>query len=361
MTRLTRRARVGVVTAALALGAATGTLGCKKLLKGGLAGGADAGKPTSSNHVNSPQDDADEHMQEKLDAYIACLNTLSSPVRASRSRYFSWVNPKTGPTGTERNINGLYDLPNAAAQKCTEGLAKAKPLLPKDAKLETAGDDFAKTVTELDGLIHEVFTYYENKNFKDDKFAKGKAIHPRLMAAFSAFSKADTNLHATLDGITKPLALRGLSRIERDEGKSFLFHRKHVLLAARELVEAGDPVGDDDAVDFALYNASFSEVDKALTELQTFGAAHKIDLDARTNAAWPMAKSNFEQFERAAESYRKKSRDYLRCLRDAPAKAKAPSGKVDQEKMGPCPDGKPKDVVEKYNEFIRVSNNHPFP
>ena len=344
---------------ALTLSAVTGTLGCKKLFKG--KNSKDAGATTSSASGNSPQDDIDEQMQEKLDAYIICLNTLSSPVHSTRARYFSWVNPKTGPTGQERNVFGLFDLPNEAAQKCTAGLAKSKALPPRDAKLEAAGDEFAKSVTELDALIDEVFTYYENKNFKDDKFAKGKAIHPKLMTAFTNFSKADNGLHATLDGITKPLAQRALARIERDEGRKFRYHRKHVLLTARELVEAGDPVGDDDNVDFALYNASFGEFDKALTELQGFGLLHKNDLDAQTNPAWPLAKSNFDQFGRAAEDFRKKSREYLRCLRDAPAKAKTATGKVDPEKIGPCTDGRPRDVVQKYNDFIHTSNDHQFP
>lgn len=359
MGMLTARLGTLAVAGALVLCSATGTLGCKKLLKG--KGGVDAGKATTTTSANSPQDDADEQMQDKLDAYIICLNTLSSPVHSTRARYFSWVNPKTGPTGNERVVLGLFDLPKDSAQKCTAGLAKAKALPPKDAKLEAAGDEFAKTVMELDGLIDEVFTYYENRNFKDDKFAKGKAMHPRLMAAFSAFSKADTNLHATLDGITKPLAQRALARIEREEGKKFRYHRKHVLLSARELVEAGDPVGEDDDIDFALYNASFNELDKALTELQLYGAIHKNELDAQTNPAWPLAKSNFDQFDRAAETYRKKAREYLRCLRDAPAKAKTPAGKVDPDKMGACPDGRPRDVVAKYNEFIRTSNDHQFP
>ena len=344
---------------ALTLSAMTGTLGCKKLLKGKNSA-KDAGATTTTSG-NSPQDDLDEQMQEKLDAYIICLNTLSSPVHATRSRYFSWVNPKTGPTGQERNVFGLFDLPADAPQKCTSGLAKSKLLPPRDAKLEAAGDEFAKTVTELDALIKEVFTYYENKNFKDDKFAKGKAVHPRLMTAFTNFSKADNGLHATLDGITKPLAQRALARIEREDGRKFRYHRKHVLLSARELVEAGDPVGEDDNVDFALYNASFGEFDKALTELQGFGLLHKNDLDAQTNPAWPLAKSNFDQFGRAAEDFRKKSREYLRCLRDAPAKAKTPNGKVDPDKMGPCNDGRPRDVVQKYNDFIHTSNDHQFP
>jgi hypothetical protein len=361
MAMLTARLGTLAMVGALTLGAATGTLGCKKLLKG--KGGLDAGvTPTrTTSSTNSPQDDLDEQMQDKLEAYILCLNTLSSPVHSTRARYFSWVNPKTGPTGNERFVYGLFDLPNESAQKCTAGLAKSKVLPPRDAKLEAAGDEFARTVMELDALIDEVFTYYENKNYKDDKFAKGKAMHPRLMAAFAAFSKADTGLHATLDGITKPLAQRALGRIEREEGRKFRYHRKHVLLTARELVEAGDPVGEDDHVDFALYTASFNELDKAVADLEGYGALHKSELDVKTNPAWPLAKSHFDQFDRAVDAYRKKAREYLRCLRDAPAKARNANGKVDPDKMGPCPDGRPRDVVNKYNEFIRTSNDNQFP
>jgi hypothetical protein len=275
-------------------------------------------------------------------------------VHTTRARYFSWVNIKTGPTGNERNIFGLYDLPNDSAQKCAAGLAKSKVMLPRDGKLEAAGDEFAKTVMDLDLLIDEVFTYYENKNYKDDKFAKGKAMHPRLMAAFSAFSKADTGLHSTLDAITKPLAQRGLARIEREEGKKHRFHRKNVLLTARELVEAGDPVGEDDDIDFALYTASFNAFDAALTELEAYSTTHKAELTI-------LNKTHFDAFDRAADAYRKKAREYSRCLRDAPAKAKTPAGKVDPAKIGPCTDGRPRDVVSSYNEFIRTSNNNQFP
>ena len=354
-------ARLGTmaIACALTVGAATGTLGCKKLLRGSK--GKDAGSATSTLSTNSPQDDVDEQMLDKLDAYIICLNTLSSPVHATRARYFSWVDPKKGVTGNERVVLGLFDLPNESAQKCTAGLAKARTMPPKDAKLEAAGDEFARTVSELDALIDEVFTYYENKNFKDDKFAKGKAMHPRLVVAFNNFSRADNNMHSTLDGITKPLAQRTLGRIEREEGKKFRWNRKNVLIEARELVEAGDPVGDDDNIDFGLYNASFAEFDQAMNGLQAFGLLHRQELEARTNPAFPLAARNFDSFSRAGEDYRKKAKEYLRCLREAPARAKTPTGKIDPDKLPPCPDGRPRDVVQKYNEFIRHSNDHQFP
>jgi hypothetical protein len=356
-------ARLGTLAlaGALTLGAMTGTLGCKKLLKGKTTTSTKDGGVSTTSAGNTPQDDADEQMLEKLDAYIICLNTLSSPVHQTRARYFSWVDPKKGVTGNERVVLGLFDIPNDTVTKCTTGLAKAKTLPPSDSKLEAAGDDFAKTVTDLDALIEEVFQYYENKNYKDDKFAKGKAIHPRLVTAFQNFSKADNTLHSTLDGITKPLSKRTLDRIDREEGRKFRWHRKNVLIQARELVEAGDPVGEDDFIDFALVNAEFTDMDTALTGLQAYGAIHKKDLDAQSNPTWPLASSNFDQFSRAAEDYRKKAREQMRCLRDAPAKAKTANGKLDPDKLPACPDGNPREVVAKYNAFIRTSNDHQFP
>ena len=137
-------ARLGTlaIACALTLGAATGTLGCKKLLTG-LKGykGADAGNgKTTTTSANTPQDDVDEQMLDKLDAYIICLNTLSNPVHQTRARYFSWVDPKKGVTGNEKVVLGLFDIPSDTVKKCTDGLTKARTMPPRDSKLEAAGD-----------------------------------------------------------------------------------------------------------------------------------------------------------------------------------------------------------------------------
>lgn len=335
------------------------SLGCKKPLPAKADAGNTAAKPTAS-----PQDDADEQMQDKIEPYTDCLNTLSHEVHEAHSRYTSWADPKTGPTGHERVILGLLALPRDAAQTCTKGLTQAKQMPPAETKLEAAGAEFARTVTELDGLINQVFGYYEEKEYKSDRFAKGKAIHPQLVAAFADFSKADTTLRATLDGITRPLAQRALLRLEREEGRSFRFHRRNVMVKARELVEAGDPVGEDDDVDVSLYDTQFTAFEKALTNFSTHGAANKKELDLQVNPSWPHASANFDQLARAADDYLKKSREFLRCLRDAPPKAKSAQGKVDLDKLDklrPCPEGRRRDVVTKYNQLVDVSNKHPFP
>lgn len=336
------------------------TSGCKNLLK--KRSGADAG--TAVTAALAGQDLADEQLQEKLDEYIKCLNSLSSAIHQSRHRYLTYI-PKTGPTGREPYAD-LYRLPSGAASKCSQGVSRSTTVPPSDPKLESAGSEFSLAATEIDRLMSEMDYYYEMKSFRDDRWAKGKAMHPRLMAAWDRFSKADKALHDTLDGITKPLAQRTLGRLEREDGKKFRYGRKKVLINSRELVEASDPVGDDDDVDFQLYSASYTEFEKALDDLIAYGSSHKADLaDQKKASAWPLAESNYDSFVKEATDFKKAAKEFWRCLRDAPAKAKTPSGKVDMDKVGSC-SGTPawkqgEEVIKQYNEFIRTSNAHQFP
>lgn len=336
------------------------TSGCKNLLK--KKSGADAGVSTTA--ALTGQDLADEQLQEKLDEYIKCLNSLSSSIHQSRHRYLTYI-PKTGPTGREQFAD-LYKLPASATASCSAGVSRSKSLPPAEPKLESAGQEFSLAASEIDRLMTEMDTYYEMKLFRDDKWVKGKAMHPRLMTSWDKFSKADKNLHDTLDGITKPLAQRVLSRIDREEGKKFRYGRKKVLIAARELIEASDPIGDDDDIDFQLYSASYTEFEKGLDELIAYGSMHKADLaNQKLAPAWPMAESNYESFVKEATDFKKAAKEFWRCLRDAPAKAKTPSGKIDMDKIGNCADGpawkQGDEVIKQYNEFIRTSNSHQFP
>jgi hypothetical protein len=349
-----------VATCLLASLAVT-TSGCKSLLKKKSGMDAGAGKTAASL---TGQDLADEQLQEKLDEYIKCLNSLASPIHQSRHRYLTYI-PRTGPTGREQFAD-LYRLAPGATTNCSAGVSRAQMMPPPEAKLESAGREFSLAASDIDRLMNEMDTYYELKLFRDDRWAKGKAMHPRLMIAWDRFSRADKAMHDTLDGITKPLAQRVLSRIEREDGKKFRYGRKKTLITARELVESSDPIGDDDDIDFNLYQAAYVDFEKALDELIAYGSMHRIELGSQANAPnWPMAESNYNAFIKEANDFKRSAKDFWTCLRDAPPKARTPSGKIDMDKLATCggiPSWKTGDnVIKEYNEFIRTSNGQQFP
>lgn len=325
---------------------------CKRTLAKRDAGGSSEG------------DDADEQLQEKIDEYVKCLNALSTPVRKSRHRYLTWI-PSSGPVGNE-SFADIHKLPAGAAAQCAAGVAKAKTLPPNVVTLENAAAEFASAASEVDRLTNDAQRYFETKEFRADRFARGKAMHPRLMAAWDRFSRADAALHDIIDGITKPLARRVLQRIEREDGKRFRYHRKDVLITARELVEASDPVTNDHAVDFPLYVSADEAFETSLRNLEAYGALQRADLSKEKLApSYPKAETNYDAFLAAARSYQKAAKDFLLCLREAPARAKTATSTIDVELVDNCGDApgwkRGEEVVKKYNDFVQVSNDAPFP
>src|SRR6476646_4433581 len=77
---------------------------------------------------------------EKLNAYVGCINRLSSRAFDSRKRYFSWA-AQSGPTGRELIIYGTYTIYDTA--DCRKNVEKANALEPRDAALEAAATAYA--------------------------------------------------------------------------------------------------------------------------------------------------------------------------------------------------------------------------
>ncbi len=332
------------------------SVGCKKILEAARKKG-DASAPVATSSTNDP----DDQLQEKIDEYVTCINTLSSNIHRSRSRYFDWA-PRGPLTGKERWAYGLYEIHSTA--ECRAAAAKGASLPPKDPKLEAAGTDFAVKAAVLEPLIKQAYVYYEQKNYKDDAWAKGKALHAQLVPAFDAFDKADDLLHDTVEAITRPLATRMLAKIEKEDGRKFYYYRKNALIQARDVIDTAFPSRNDDHVDFPKYQLAYAGLEKALGDLKDYGSAHKADLEksgAGKPPNWPVAASHYDSFVRALEDFQKKAKGLLRCLRDAPAKAKAKDGKVNLDALSRCDDGAPKDVLKEYNDFIHTSNSNLFP
>ena len=135
---------------------------------------------------------------EKVNAYVGCINQLSARAYDSRKRYFSWV-AKSGPTGKERIIYGLYTIYDTS--DCRKTVEKANALEPHDAALEAAATAYADAVSDLEPLLKQADDYYSQQDYKDDRMAKGKALHPRLVAAWDAFARADEALRGEVDAI----------------------------------------------------------------------------------------------------------------------------------------------------------------
>jgi hypothetical protein len=171
----------------------------------------------------------------KVNAAIECINRLSERSHLSRHRYFSWVS-KNGPTGKERIIYGTYTIYDTS--DCRKKVEKANALAPHEPEFEALASAYVEAVAALEPLLKEADDYYSQENYKDDRMAKGKALHPRLIAAWDTFAKADKKLRIDLDVLQDRDAARRLVEIERTEGIKDRYHIEAVMISAKRLLRA---------------------------------------------------------------------------------------------------------------------------
>ncbi|HVG50394.1 MAG TPA: YiiG family protein [Xanthobacteraceae bacterium] len=278
--------------------------------------------------------DTTKSLTEKLNAYVGCINRLSERSYDSRRRYFDWA-AKSGPTGKERIIYGTYTIYDTS--DCKKNVDKANSLEPRDAELEAAASAYVAAVTTLEPLLKEADDYYDQENYKDDKMAKGKAMHSRLVAAWDAFEKADKSLRAGVDTINDKRALQRLAEIEQKEGKTARYHVEALMIEAKRVLRAENT----SAPDIAAITQAVNDYEALVKATEQFAGSGKDKVGSF--------------FISSAKSYLTTSKQLMRRIRD-----KTPYSQGDRMMLnagsGWMVEGSPPRLLRDYNELIEAYN-----
>ncbi|MGC4091108.1 MAG: DUF3829 domain-containing protein [Polyangiaceae bacterium] len=216
-------------------------------------GTAEAAKPAD------PELEKDSDLGEKLGEYIECLNYASKSVHDSRRRYLDWTNEKTGPTGKERHVYGLYEV---RGDDCLKAIDKAKTLKPQLAEIESNAEEYKAALQALTPLIAAAQKYYSQQDYKDDKMAKGKEMHGPLIAAFTKFESANQGFESKVTKMNDELGARMLERMSKDPSMRLQYLTKKSLADAKALILLAD-VGTLKDLDLAKIEAAVQTYDKS--------------------------------------------------------------------------------------------------
>lgn len=279
---------------------------------------------------------------KKLQPYIACINRLSERANASRERYLSWADEKKGPTG-KGNIYGLYTLYDP--KDCVAGVAKAAQEQPAHAELEKAGGEFAAAVSELVPLLNQANDYYDQGNYKDDKMAKGREMHPKLVAAYTRFSNADKALRSQVDELNDRVQLERLALIEKTEGKGVNYLVTDLMIKAKALLrtEAVEPK----AFNLEKVTPAIAALEQAIKDIETF------------NEGTPSKKVGSSLISNA-KTFLTSAKELMRRIRD-----KVPYSTGDRMLMSGPPggawmvSGSPARLQRDYNQLVEAFNRGP--
>jgi len=198
---------------------------------------------TPSSVVAKDAEVIPELMEGELDKWVKKLNIYTDLFNRSArgvdswKRYTSWVDLKAGPTGKERIIYGLYSLYDDTAASYAPKAITAASAEPKMVPLDATVIDFATSVLALQPLVKEASNYYSRKDYTDDSFAKGRELHPKLVAAFKDYIAKREIFDDQLTSLKKQVDVQFLAQIERTEGRKYRWHAKRTVLEAQKTLE----------------------------------------------------------------------------------------------------------------------------
>ena len=273
---------------------------------------------------------------EKLNAYVGCINRLSARSYDSRARYFSWADRK-GPTGKERIIYGTYTIYDTAG--CVKSVEKANALEPRDAEIEAAATAYAQAVAKLEPLLKEADDYYTQENYKDDRMAKGKALHPLLVAAWDGFAAADGKLRSGVDAINDRRALEKLAEIEKSEGRKARYHVETLMIDAKRVLRAENAEKPD-----------LAEIMKAVTDYENSVKAS----EAVSGADGGGRIGSF--FMNNAKSFLTTSKQLMRRIRDKTPYSQGDKMMLGNNGAGWMVEGSPDRLMRDYNQLVDSYN-----
>ncbi len=252
-------------------------IGSTVALGSAAAGPAAADEPSGGGAASSaaPGATADDAAlaatTAKFNAYVGYMNRSLRAVDAL-ARYRSWVNMRTGPTGRERIVYGLYapyDLTDerAAVQKALA----APPALPE---LDDAVRAYVAANDALSPVLVKADGYYGRADYKLDGMAEGKAMHKEIAADGDAFLAARARLDMVMR--TQKLALDRirLATIEAKEGRTARWHVADVMMTGKVALDALDG-GPGARVDLAAFDSAMAGFGEAVKVMDDYAAAHR--------------------------------------------------------------------------------------
>jgi Protein of unknown function (DUF3829) len=276
-------------------------------------------------------------LSQKLSGYIDCLNGYSNRALDSRQRYLSWADAEKGPSAS-KNPMGLYTVNDP--KPCLEKIAAATDMDPRNAELEKAGTAYSAALAKLAPLLEQADDYYTQKNYQDDKFAKGNELHPKLMAAFNEFDAANTSLREHVGTLNRAERERSVAEREK-KGKDLMTHLDRAMLEAESLIELSGP---PEEIKVDAFVAQLDKFEKAWNELDAYQAGHKDEQ--------PMM---WSQVPSAMKDYLTASKELMRRARD-----KTPYSSSDKMNLGGSGEwmvnGSPGKMMREYNELIDTVN-----
>lgn len=279
---------------------------------------------------------------EKLNAYIDCANNGLKSGHRSYDRYAQWVDMTAGVTGKEKHIHGTFEISPHAIESCTTKLTPAIALQPALADLDKVATSISTNFKAYADIINKIHKYYEQENYKDDKFEQGKTLHTELVKVYETFKADSEAFDKALDEVNTATQKTALAEVEKTEGKKYNYWSLAASLKAKEVVD----LLSEETFDVEKATALIGELETVSTEYKNYVVSKADDVPKGLGGT-----------EMMLDDFVTASKKRLRRVRDNEAYTNDEKQRLGMgEAAAATVDGSDAQVISQYNRLVQRMN-----
>ncbi|REF28805.1 uncharacterized protein DUF3829 [Xenorhabdus cabanillasii] len=288
--------------------------------------------------------DPEQVISEKMNAYIDCYNSLDKYIERSIERYASWIKDlEKGPTGNESVVYGLYSVSQDSVISCQEKIKNVAVMTPALKPIDHIAVNYIESSAKLVPEINALNRYYDQGDYKDDNFARGKEKHLQLIAAYQVFEPVSEEFSQSIEKINNERQITALQQIEKENGRTLEYYSLAILIDAKKINQMIEEDAFDTAQAFAL-----------VTELQN-KTENALPLVAERKNARDLSYMGYDSLLDQADSYAKVAKERIRRVRD-----KVPYSDFEKRNLGTSSEwmveGSVGKLIKEYNGYIERFN-----
>jgi hypothetical protein len=236
-----------------------------------MAGGCD--RTPRPPRVDDPEN---QRVLAKLQPYINCLGDHSPRVFEAADLYRERL---TDEQGLGDDVSPVVRA-SLDPVSCIEVMAASREREPALPDLDTAGKSFADALQTVHAVTSEAESYFDRKSTKFDR-AKGVAMHPKIVAAFADFERAQGVLFDLVQQRNRQIYQDQLARREQKEGRTLVVRGGTLVLQAETVVALAATSWDRiDTIDLDALGKHLAELEELAHEMSVHAVATPKEMSA---------------------------------------------------------------------------------
>jgi hypothetical protein len=274
-----------------------------------------------NDKVNSPPS-KEAAVTKKLQPFVVCLNRTDKSLMDKAPMYRSFYAMVAAAPGKDHYMTpftGFQITPsetnNEVSRQCIAGLNKAAAQKPSDPLLDRLGRDYAATLETMIPVMNDIDNYYAQKNYRDDKMAKGRALNAKIEPLLTHLADLSKQLRKEVRLRQDRIADTQLAKIEQSEGKGFAWQTENVMLQAQRTFFRISSSFENNRLDTKAVTDAETQMQKAFDSALAYGAANPdVKTKLGNQPMWFCLKANAQGYLQAIKTLRRNAAESKRHL-----------------------------------------------